>query len=289
MVFTTIDKSLIPAIAAICRYRRPNLVYNSGTIVSMETGLDGTAGDGVIMFPDGDVRTETSSTRYNMTISQNAVFNNVTLGSNQGGLRTGSATNNTWYSMYAVKVTTFAANWVLVADTIVPVQANYATLNTNFGVNGWVYLGVLPYGQNDGTGNIFPVFNMCGNRITLRNSNGSSSENTTGVTLTVASTSVLAWAYAAGTSLSSGQVPAQLVFGSFVSDNQSSTAMFLSSASNKIFFLDDVSTLYVQCAMDKPLVDGFRVSTVGTGTTQLTIVLFSYIDGVLGVGSNPLL
>ena len=42
-------------------WRRPVLQFGSTTTVAVESGLDGTSGDIPILFPDGSMRTETST------------------------------------------------------------------------------------------------------------------------------------------------------------------------------------------------------------------------------------
>ena len=267
-------------------YRRPPLVYLSGTVVSIQTGLDGTAGDVAIRFPDGQLRTETSSSRYNMNIAQNAVFTNATLGNNQGGLRTGAAAANTWYFMYAVKVTTFAANWVMVADTVTPVQANYATLNSNFGTNGWVYLGVLPYGDGSLSTTAFAKFSMSGGRVSFRNSLSSAS-TTRGIRLaTTAGATALTWTYASGTSIGSGQIPSHLTIGDLAVDTGASSTQINFLDSGAVIYNDVVigtsSAQQTLTSHNYPLVEGFHANF--TTSVPAGIAIRSYVDDIL-IGS----
>src|SRR5579859_5661691 len=116
-------KTAVTYLANLAKYRRPVLVYNSATVVNVETALDGTTGDVVILFPDGTMRTDGATTRVQCNLAQNAVFNNGTRNSNVSGLRTGTVANNTWYALYAVKVTAgsgSATDFVIVADTVLP-------------------------------------------------------------------------------------------------------------------------------------------------------------------------
>lgn len=285
MTFTNFDITQIPNIA---RYRRPNLVFSGATIISVETGLDGIAGDAVILFSDGNLRTETASSRYQMTITQNAVFNNATLGNNQGGLRTGSVVNNTWYCLYAVKCTQFLSNWVLVADTVFPIQANYATLNSNFGINGWVYLGVLPYGDGASVPGAFTSFYQSGNSFVLANNIGDGRGN--GVRLAVtASAQNLAWVYATGSSIGSAQVPPTLLIGTFLVNTGSNGNWVISPSDIGFYYEERESQTNERYATVANAVMARGMRSNNDGATSNTIYLKGYVDNVLGVGSNPLL
>jgi hypothetical protein len=291
MVFTSIDLTLVPNVA---HYRRPNLTWVSSTVVSVETGLDGTSGDAVIMFPDGNIRTETSSSRYQMTISQNAVFTNATLGSNQGGLRTGSVTSNTWYACYAVKVTTFTANWVLVADTVLPIQANYSTLNTNFGTNGWLYLGLIRYGDGLNFTTSILNFFQTGNMTIICPQNNSfnyGGDNPGPQMATTAGATSLTYTYAAGTG--NLQVPnniGMVYWGVTFGGSGSNIDCFVTSQFNGHIplFRGEMVT------GDGYYVHFFYPATMGIGTQSsisagISIWLEGWTDLALGVGSNPFL
>lgn len=286
---TQINQALIPSIIQLCKYRRPTLVYNGATNLSIETGIvTGTSGDATMLFPDGDLRTETSASRYQMTITQNAVFNNATLGSNQGGLRTGSVSNNTWYCLYAVKVSTFSANWVLVADTVTPVQANYSTLNTNFGTNGWVYVGVVPYGDGASVPGAFTVFYQSGNSFVLANNIGDGRGH--GVRLaTTASAQNLTWSYAIGSSIASAQVPPTILIGTFSVYTGSNGNWVITPSDTNFYYEERESQSGERYANVANAVISRGMKSNNDGTTANTIYLTGYVDNVLGVGSNPLL
>ncbi len=131
-------------------YRLPHLKFVSTTTVEVEGGTyDGDTSNFTVLFPDGDLRTVTSSTYARFNITRNAALSS----SKQSGLRTSlSEATNTWYALYAVKATDDTAIWVLVGDTVVPTPGNYATLNSNFGTNGWRYLGMIRNGSDGGSG-----------------------------------------------------------------------------------------------------------------------------------------
>lgn len=290
MVFTTLDGTFVPNFA---HYRRPNLVFLSGSGVTLETGLDGTSGDAVILFPDGNLRTETSSSRYQAGTGSNAVFTNATLGSNQGGLRTGTVTNNTWYAAYAVKVTTFAANWVMVLDTVLPLQANYSTLNTNFGTNSWVYLGLIRYGDNNGVGNSILHFVQSGNQTHFGVSqSGANYPNGTILGNTSSSTSSLTYTYTSGTGTTN--IPNNIIIAKFTvwiitslatMTNKSITTQ--TGSSNDLISIPYQTGSDIAAQLWENPVDGLIVPAGSTDSNY--IFISGYVDGALGVGSNPLL
>lgn len=157
MARTQINAILVPTALAMTYYRRPTLVWNSVTSVGIERGfsspLTSATTVAAIMFPDGQFRTDSSTTRIDFDITRNAVFN----GSNQSGLRSGQSESvNTWYAMYAVKCQNNTTDFVLVGDTLLgPSRGNITALNTAYGTNGWVYLGFIKNGDNSGaTGDI---------------------------------------------------------------------------------------------------------------------------------------
>jgi hypothetical protein len=156
-------------VGQISGYRRPRLQYNSGETVDVENNT-GTANQTVIMFPDGERRTVTENLastdkyrRFNITAT--AEF---TSGTEESGLRSGlSEANNTWYAIYAVKSQINTDNFVLVGDTTLPLQANFSTLNSRYTTDGWVYLGMIRNGANDGV-NLSDILNFSQTGNTFR-------------------------------------------------------------------------------------------------------------------------
>jgi hypothetical protein len=271
-------------------YRRPNLVYTSGTVVTIETGLDGTSGDGVILFPDGSVRTETVAANLNMTISQTAIFTNATQGSNRGGIDTGTVANNKWYAVYAVKVTTFSTDFVLVASLNLPLQANYATLNTNFGANGWVYLGLIRNGDGGSTGAGILKFVQSGNETYLYNPPSGQNTGDAGfgmILATTAGATSLSWAYSAGTS--GAVVPNNISFITLCFSMGATTGSVNakdSGAGNYFWFATGTSALWTT-RVKIPATQGILVTPAGS--TTIDIMLISWTDLSLGIGANPLI
>lgn len=268
-------------------WRRPVLQWGSVTTVAVESGLDGTSGDIPMLFPDGSLRTETSTTRTTFNITRNAVL--VTSGAQSGLTGATSEATNTWYSLYACKVTDSSTLWVTVGSTVIPTQANYATLNTAYGTSGWVYLGCVPNGDNSAATGDIPKFVMSGNRISLYNS-VTAATSSRGVRLAnTAGATSLTWTYAAGTDLSSGQIPGHILIGD---------VGFCSAAQAQLTLLDSAGTFGLMSWTPSAGVLNVIVPnwTLSQGVKEnsgnnvaKSILLQSYQDNVLGVGSNPLL
>lgn len=266
-------------------YRRPNLITSSTTVVSMETGIDGTSGEARILFSDGNLRTDSTSTRYACNLAQTAVLS----GSARSGLRTGTVANNTWYAVYAVKVTDSSTNFVSVADTVLPLQANYATLNSNFGTNGWVYLGMIRNGDNASSPSGIVNFFQNGNFMQFR---GGVIGNTSGflgsgvLLATTAGATSLTYTNVFGTG--AAQIPTHIniiqIAGAANAGSGSSTVD--DAANSSPYMIGYGSGKYV-ARFFAPASDGFHVSN-GSSVT-MDIFLCGYIDPVLGVGSNPIL
>ncbi len=191
-------------IISLFGYRRPNLVYSSATAVNVEANT-GTANQTKIVFPDGTVRSVTedvsSTHKYRQfLITATAEF---TSGTEDSGLYTGVVeANNTWYAVYAVKSAINSSNFVLVGTTTLPLIANFATLNTNFGTNGWVYLGLIKNGDNNDTASSILAFVQSGPEYVFVNPNTDMSQAVPGPTLMLATTpgtTTSTWTYSAGT------------------------------------------------------------------------------------------
>lgn len=269
-------------------WRRPVLQFASVTTVTIESGLDGTSGNIPILFPDGSVRTETSTTRTTFDITRNCV---LTTSGAQSGLRsTLSEATNTWYALYAVKITDSSTQWVTVGDTRLPLQANYANLNTAFGTSGWVYLGLIRNGDNlSATGDILK-FAQHGN-ITLFRNSASASNNVTGTLLATATATTVTWTYSAGTGTTS--VPDNVLIGNiilalsgFVGADQ---RLFLTGTGLFGIFTGVSAQSGAPLFSMVPLSDNLLGSNGSVASTTWYIVLSGFVDKALGVGSNPLL
>ena len=273
-------------------WRRPSLQWSSVTTVAVESGLDGTSGNIPMLFPDGSVRTETSTTRTTFNITRNAV---LTTSGAQSGLRTGlSEQSNQWLALYAVKVTDSSTQWCTVGDTVLPLQANYSTLNSNFGTSGWVYLGLIRNGDGDASGSDIVRFTQAGHFTKFYNrqnsADTSSGQEAHGVAFaSTSSATTLTWTYAAGTS--GAQLPANITIAMWQSAQQNTT--------NKTnYYNTGLTTLFAAHpaslgALALPPVIIPASEGVGVGTFSAAIAadifLVGFYDNVLGVGSHPLI
>lgn len=187
-------------------YKRPTLIWNSVTSVGIERGISPnviSTTTAAVIFPDGQLRTDSSTTRIDFDITRNAVFN----GSNQSGLRSGQSESvNTWYAIYAVKCQNNSTDFVLVGDCLLPPsRGNIPNLNTAYGTNGWVYLGYIRNGDNSGaTGDILR-FQQVGFEFLFNNNETDIAGNGgIGTRLASAAATSITWTFTPGMGVGSG-------------------------------------------------------------------------------------
>ena len=271
-------------------YRRPVLQYNSSTVVNIETGLTGTSGQTGVLFPDGSYRTDSTTGHIQCNLAQVAALT----GSVQSGLRTGTVANNTWYAVYAVKSQANTTDIVAVADTTLPIVANFANLNSYFGTNGWVYLGLIRYGDGSGAASAIIKFLQNGNLVKFRSSTTSTNGNICGLMLATSSGATsLGYTYSSGTS--GAVIPSNIgnviwewehgATGSgviYASDQGGNPEHFRTGGS--MSGLD-----YIHHNTITPASDGLTVGNSASTSTKIDIALTGFWDNVLGVGSNPLI
>lgn len=272
-------------------WRRPNLQFATVTTVAVEAGNDGTSGDIPMLFPDGSYRTETSTTRTTFNITRNAV---LTSASGQSGL-TGatSEANNTWYALYAVKVTDSSTQWVTIGSTVTPIQANFATLNTAYGTNGWVYLGMIRNGDGGSTAGDILAFQQAGPYTLYQNVTTGTNYGGVGpqgmVLATSASATTTTWTSATGTAgaVVPTHTPILLVLGARNTPGADQAFTIADDSSARLYYTDTAVSRVLQHAW-VPASKGVRVISATTAVGE-DIILAGYFDGVLGAGSNPLL
>jgi|WetSurMetagenome_2_1015567.scaffolds.fasta_scaffold58262_3 hypothetical protein len=269
--------------ANLFSYRRPNLRYGSTTTVDIEN-IPVNSGQRTILFPDGDYRIDSTSSHITFDITRNAVLN----GSNQSGLRTSlSEATNTWYAIYAVKEQN-ASGFVLVGDTLLPVIGNLASLNTNFGTNSWVYLGLIRNGDNNAaTGDILR-FCQNGNFTVLSNRPGGGAAPGTVLASTAGATSIT-YTYSAGTGTTN--IPDNIGIMKWYagSGGTTTTEIALATQTSTNSLLSRFSYLANNTSIAQaitPAVDGAYASV--NVSCPITIYLSGFFDNALGVGSNPL-
>lgn len=274
-------------------YRRPVLSFGSVTTVAVESGLDGTSGDIPLLFPDGSMRTETSTTRTTFDITRNAVL--VTSGAQSGLTGVTTEATNTWYALYGCKVTDSSTLWVTVGSTVLPLRANFATLNTAYGTNGWVYLGLIRNGDGSGTTGDILVFDQSGNTTIFRNACVTNTSNA-GIGMRLATTAgatTVTWSYSAGTGATN--VPDNIKLGYVLySGGPRVAAVYALQNSASDRFYSGISgggaTAVPRNTMLLSILGGLKLSDLEAGTSNaMDINLIGWVDNVLGVGSNPLL
>ena len=269
-------------------WRRPVLTYVSATTVTIETGNQGTVGSATINFPDGTQRSDSTASHLVFDITRNASFT----GTVQSGLRTSlSEATNTWYAMYAVKSQLNTTDFVAVGDTVLPLAANFATLNSNFGTSSWVYLGLIRNGDNSGaTGDIL-AFSQCGNRTSFRNTCAavSSGIGATGTFLVnTASGSSVTYSYAAGTG--TANMPQNIALGVYTgSVTLDATARHTTWSAGGIKGSITVAASSLFSLSFEGAAGINIVGSNGAGASSWDIYLSGFEDVVLGTGSNPLL
>ena len=285
-IATSLSTALI-SLGKLVLYRRPTLGWQDSSHVAIEAGTDG-SGNAVVIFPDGDVRSESTTTHIYLAIGNVASLS----GTKQSGRRSGvSLTNNSWYAVYAVKATDNTTDFVAVADTVLPLQANYTTLSTNFGTYGWVYLGLIRYGDNASSPTGIVDFTMHGN-YTKFNNDAAGAEDGTGVRLaTTAGATSLTYTYASGTGTTSIPDNTKLGIYSFSWEASAQTDVAVRSSANTRPYYMRISQANSGAGVILygpvwRLSDGVTIGTAATSTAK-DIFLSAFIDSVLGVGSNP--
>lgn len=138
----------------LSKYKKPVLTYASTTRIDIESNT-GTSTETFLALPGrllAVTETAGSSAKYRSALLTNTAngYDSSHTGNAKGGIRSGlTLTTDTWYAVYGVRVRygNDAGNvFIMVFDTTLPTQANEATLNTRFGTNEWVYLGIIRYG-----------------------------------------------------------------------------------------------------------------------------------------------
>ncbi len=268
-------------------YRRPNLVFASVSTVSVEPGLDGTSGDIPILFPDGSLRIETSTTRTTFNITRNAVL--TTAGAQSGLTGATSEAANTWYALYAVKVTDSSTLWVTVGSTVLPLQANFSTLNTAYGTNGWVYLGMIRNGDNSGATSDILSFTQVGHLTLFTNLATGTTISSNGIReATSAGATSITWSTSFGTT--NTDVPNHLGMGfitAFAAGGGSGTTSIRDGATNTRFYFRSDGTAAAGGQAWIPLITGGQI--INGSSIAMDLYLSGFADGVLGIGANPIL
>ena len=276
----------------ISDYRRPVLKYVSATQMDIENNT-GTSNETRIIFPDGTERSVTEDTSSahkfrRFTITASAEYQS---GTEDSGLYSAiSEATDTWYAIYCVKSQINTANFILVGDTALPLQANFSTLNTRYGTDSWIYLGLIRNGDNSATTGDILEFDQTGNKTLFKNVVTGNEQDGQGIRLaTTASATSLAYTYASGTGTT--QIPDNATIAIY-------QGVAGAVADAIIFRADGLARYYVLAPVDHGFMwrvmisadEGLDVAEfAGTGAVAMDIYIAGYIDNVLGVSFNPLL
>jgi hypothetical protein len=274
-------------LSPLFKYRRPVLQFASVTTVSVESGIvTGTSGDVSVLFPDGTLLTVNSTNQTTFSITRNAVLSMS--GGAQSGLRSGiSEATNTWYELYAAKLTDSSTSFVVVGDTTLPLPANYSTLNSRYGTNAWVPLGLIRNGDNSGSTGDILTFVMSGNMTLFGNNCVGNVLNAVGTRLASATgVNSVTYTYSSGTGTT--EIPNTISIGRITTMVRADTKRIAvgTGINNQLLWADgDSTTQSSGTSVWAPVAQGFIVGTQ-TGSNG-DINLSGFIDNTLGVGSNP--
>lgn len=271
-------------------WRRPRIIFASVTTVTVEAGLDGTSGNIPILFPDGTVRTETTSTRTTFDITHNTVLTTATA---QSGLRaTLSEATNTWYALYAVKVTDSSTQWCTVGDTRLPIQANFANLNTAFGTSGWVYLGLIRNGDNSAATGDIVAFRQSGNWTFFLNTSTGQSVSMHGLRFaTTAGATGITYSVTTGTGTTDIPNNIGLVRYDVCGSPGATQSVIVRDSGTNRNFARLATNAVLSAAATQVTADAQTegINLTLSSSAAADIFLSGFSDDTLGVGSNPLL
>lgn len=261
-------------------YRRPNLAFGGVTVVGLDVfKTDGVNNYAQILFPDGDYRTETNTTRRTFNITRNAVLTNSGA---QSGLRASlSEVTNQWYAIYAVKISDNPSGFVAVGDTTLPYYTSFPTLDTAYGANNWVYLGMIRNGDNSGVSGDILNFVQVGNRTIFKNvANGNFTG--TGIRLaTTTSASSLTYTYSAG--IGAAQIPDHILIALYSGNAGTNGTGIADSGSNFNIHLQAAGNMF-RSYIEISASSGLRV--VCSTTSNQDIFLNGIVDPVLTVTAS---
>jgi len=282
---TQIDVSLTPTPQFLSKYRRPTMSWVDVNTIQVGDTNDVSGASVVgILFPDGTYRTSNDNAHQQCSLNTTAV---LTATPNAGLRSSLSRTANTWYSVYAAK--SGDGKWVAVADNTAPTQANVSTLNSSYGTNGWVYIGMIRNGEGSFGGQTNQVlkFVQTGNQTLFYNPIGSGFP--AGFVITNTSGTSLTYTPAAG--FGDQQIPNTLGILCY------NITIVPGSATEVGCQIASANTTLLRNAATAGSIWGGRLYFPGTvainafsgASGTLTISVAGFIDTVLGAGSNALI
>lgn len=285
--FASAVQSTFTYVDTLGAYRRPVLVFSGVTTVDVSSNT-GTANQTCIQFPD-ERRCVTENV---LSTSVNRRFIITEAGSVSGtknsGLRSGYAeAANTWYALYAVKTTDVATDFVVIGDTLTPHISSFTALNTVYGTNGWVYLGMIKNGDSSGAQTDIASFVMNGNRTYFNNTVTGGTATFPGILMaqTAGATSVT-YTYAIG--IGNAQIPSHLTIAIYaIGINGGSTVSLMDNSATTRSYFQSIGTVRTFFRSEMAASEGVRASN--GSSVAMDIFLSGFVDEVLGIGFNPML
>jgi hypothetical protein len=271
----------------LANYRRPVLKFISVTTVDVEANTS-TSNQTCILFPDERrcVTENTASTSVNrrFIITETASFS----GTKNSGMAPGETeANNVWYAVYAVKTTDVTTDFVLAASTNTPVQASASRLDTLFGANSWVYLGMIRNGNKDSAPADIVSFVQVG-AVTRFNGNAAAVNTVSGIVLSSATATSNSYTYTSG--FSDQQIPSHLgivIYGCNANGAASNSSSCTDSTASRTYMKSDNANATYVTYFTGVASEGVRVANSAGAAVVMGTFLGGFFDGVLGVGSNP--
>lgn len=271
----------------------PGLSFVSVTQVDIlaNSGVNETT----IIFPDGTTRSvteDTSVTNVNRRFDITAVAE-FTSGTEDSGLRSGiTEADNTWYGLYAVKSQINSANFVMAGDTTLYSVSNIATLDSRYGTDSWVYLGMIRNGDSGSTaGDILNFTQLGATTILINNLTGENwGSNSPGLQIaTSASATALIYTRTVGTG--DTDIPANLEhilwIGAINDPSAAQDRSLLSSDSGQTYIRvnsDDRFSGQIWASATKGLTLQSTTSAVG-----MDIIVHGWVDTPLADRGNILI
>lgn len=285
-------------------YRRPTLkktISGANTWVEAEpNGNDSTTT--TIMFPDGDLRSVQESrspflsgtTKYVAALFGNTAVRSGggTMGGNGFSLGIGiPIAVNSWVCVYAVKTTDDATKFILVLANVAPIRANFATLNTALGTNGWLYLGTVRYGENSNNTSKLLAMMQSGNMTIFLDQYAAVNVTARIVGFVIATASGgTSVTYTTSRGMTNVLIPnhfSHLLLASLSDAAANRVLTVRDSGSARQYGGGWPGTNGHAMMHLVPASEGLKILT--SGAIDQEIAVCGWIDGALGVGVNPLL
>lgn len=287
---TTVLQSSFTQWNAYASYRRPHVVWISTATIGVE-GNTSVTNQTCVVFPDANYRciTEPFTTHQ----FRSAIYTNTASLSNPyaAGIAVGDTLNtNTWRYAYMVKTVDISTATVLVLSSTSPVQSNATTLNSAFGINGWVYIGAIHYGDNGSNAVGFLQFYQIGNFTKFINTGtGGNACTANGIILTTtagASSLTYTKTGSAGNLTPDGAVSYLITTAGCV--NVSTALRITNGGSADLYRLASLgSSANLVATVTVGMSSGDSIIVAGSGSVATDIWMTGFYDNILGIGMNP--